>query len=179
MEQGFESLMELYEQPPNLMLFGDLLSIDYTKEIEIILGSFGAKGKELNPADVIIESLINVKSEKISTEQLTHSSNKVLINEDILKTAIKEIRDELWGNPKKLARLHGIWLEKITTFLKDIHQSRKNLRIEEAIFLISRKFRISALSAIRAIVSVAPNFKPVARVQIPPVAPRVDATEPF
>lgn len=156
MEQKIESFMELYNHPvPSLLLFDNLLGIDYAKEKKMISKVLRiSEEKKLNPMNIVLESMINIAGERISSQTLTHSKDKVLINHDIRNRAVKNILQLIDNDPRELERFHESWLEKLTTFLRELHQNKKNLKMDEVIFLVSNKFRISAISTIEAIGSI-------------------------
>jgi len=154
MKEEIESIIELYDYAPTLVLFENLLDFDYTKEKEKIskILEWGEQEK-LNPIDVVLESLVNVISEEISRSELTHSEDKVLINRDIRNMAVEKVLRFIGNSKTRLRKLHKLWLRALVAFLSQLHQERKNLKIDEAVFLVGSHFRISASSAIRAIAS--------------------------
>jgi len=160
MIEEIDSLLQLYDYSPTLVLFENLLDVDQTKEREAILTVSKLTGREeLNPIDVVLESTLNVVSEDISRKKITHPTDKVLINTDIRNLAVERILRLIDNDKRKLRKLHHLWLHRLDVFLNQLYQKRKNLSIDEVIFLVSTQFRISALSAIRAIARAFENSK--------------------
>lgn len=147
------SIMQLYNDTPSLVLYEDLLEINEENERICELLEVGQQ-QALNPIDVVLESVVNIFSEKVSSEEVTHSEEKVLINQDIQNRAIQRVIKLIGGSREKLKELHRIWLEDLKAFLQQLYQTRKRMNIDEVIFVVSSKFRISSTSAIKAIVSV-------------------------
>jgi len=155
MDREIESFMELYDYPlPSLVLFDNLLEVDYAKEKETLSNVLRISEGKLNPMSIIIESMINIAAERISSQRLTRSKDKVLINPDIRDRAIQDVLQLINKDPRKLKRFHEAWLKKLITFLRGLYQNKKDLKVDEVIFLVSKRFRISALSSIQAIVSI-------------------------
>lgn len=154
-EEEIESILQLYDYSPTLVLFENLLDVDYSKEKRAILTISKLTGKEkLNPVGIVLESLVNVVSEDISRRELTLSKDKVLINSNMRNLAVEMIWRFIGNDQRKLRKLHHLWLGRLTAFLNQLCQGKKNLKIDEVIFLVSSRFRISALSAIKAIASI-------------------------
>jgi len=153
MTEEIESFLDLYNYSPTLILFEPLPDSNLSKEKEAISEIFKVSSKEkLNPLDIVLESLVNVVSEHISCREVTHSRDKVLINSNVRNRAVEEILRLINGDKEKLRELHREWLRMLVAFLKQLHP--QNLKIDEVIFFVSNQFRISAVSAIRAIRSV-------------------------
>lgn len=154
-EEEIESILQLYDYSPTLVLFENLLDVDYSKEKRAILTISKLTGKEkLNPVGIVLESLINVVSEDISRRELTLSKDKVLINSNMRNLAVEMILRFIGNDQRKLRKLHHLWLGRLVAFLNQLYQRKKNLKIDEIIFLVSSRFRISGLSAIKAIASI-------------------------
>lgn len=154
-EEEVESILQLYDYSPTLILFENLLDVDYSKEKRAILTISKLTGKEkLNPVGIVLESLINVVSEDISRRELTFSKDKVLINSNMRNLAVEMMLRFIGNDQRKLRKLHHLWLGRLMAFLNQLYQRKKNLKIDEVIFLVSSRFRISGLSAIRAIASI-------------------------
>lgn len=151
-KRAVESLIRLYDASPTLILYENLLELDYDKaekqQLTKIL-QLGEKEK-LNPIKVVLESQINVISEDISRRELTHSEDKVLINSDIRNMAVKEFLEFIKNDKDRLIELHRMWMNRLRKFLAELYQKDAKMNMEEVIFLVSRQFRISALSAIKA-----------------------------
>lgn len=145
--------MELFDSSPILVLYDrNLATLKHNEELKQILHSSDAK--QLNPIDVVLESLINVVSEKLSNETLTRSRKTVLVSKETYDLAIKEMLDILQKDPTTLRELHRNWLEKLTSFISAL-KTKGVSRVEDVIFQISMKFRISATSSMKSISSLA------------------------
>lgn len=152
MSKKIETWMEMYKLSPSLVLFDDLVGAEYVSQNEAVLGIIREYGESLNPIDVVLESLVNKISEKISSEILTTSKDKVLITLDIRQKAIDKILQFIKKDPRRrLKWLHQNWLAALINFIKVISENGGNLKREEVIFQVGRRFRISSISAIRAI----------------------------
>lgn len=155
-----ESLLKLYDYSPSLILYGNILNSDLTIEKRKIFEKISNLiQEELNPIDVVLESLVNVISEDISRRNWTHSEDKVLIDNKIRNHAVKVLLEIIDNDKEKLKMLHKIWMQMLTEFLKEIHQQENNVNIDKVIFIVSERFRTSSLSAIRAITSILKNEK--------------------
>jgi hypothetical protein len=155
MVEDIESLLRLYDYSPTLVLFENLVDSNLIKEEETLfeISQLGDKEK-LNPIDVVLESLLNIISEDISYKQLTHSREKVLINSNVRKLAVERIWKAIGRDKMKLKELHKEWLHMLAEFLTQLSRREKDMKIDKAIFLVSERFRISASSAIKAMVSI-------------------------
>lgn len=147
-----DELMQLYENSPNLKLYkDDLLEVEQSKHIEQIAGMY--ENGHLNPLDVVLESLINVLSEKLSIDSLTGSAKTVYVDKSIQELAMKKIVDIVRGDVSFLKAMHDEWLRKLRFFLSNLSKTGVQT-LQEAIFQVSVKFRISASSSLRAINSL-------------------------
>lgn len=145
-------LMKLFDSSPTLVLYdSNLTTSKHEEKIEQILHS--DEVRQLNPIDVVLESLLNVISEKFSSQTLTHSRKTFLINREMRNCAINKIMDMWQTNPEILQELHRNWLEKLDDFISVLKKEGVK-RIEDVIFQISLKFRISAISTMKAISSL-------------------------
>ena len=149
-----QSWISLYELSPSLKLYDDMLDSGNDAEIDEISGIVSNKSPSLNPIEVVLESLINVISENVSIDTLTSSEDKVLLNQEIRKKAaetillfLKEDREQ------KLILMHKSWIEALVKFLRSLAESKGNLKMDEVLFRVSNRFRITASSAVRAVSS--------------------------
>jgi hypothetical protein len=155
MATELDSFLKLYESSPTLVLFEGLASTNYSKQKEIVSQISKVASKEgLNPIDVVLESIVNVVSEDVSREELTHSRDKVLINSKIRDLAVERVIKFVNDDINVLKMLHESWLGMLKDFIRQLLNSKKDLGIEEVIYLVGSRFRISSLSAIRAIASI-------------------------
>lgn len=150
-----EELMELYEELPELVMYNkDLLTAEkmlYIEEIEEIAGM--NKSKSLNPLDVVLESLINVLSEKFSIDTLTESKNTVYVDQSMEELAAQRIISLVKNDVSLLEEIHKKWLGGLRSFVSGLKQKGAHT-LHEAIFQVSLKFRISASSSLKAIASL-------------------------
>ena len=153
MTKEITSIMQLYDESPSLVLYENLLEINEYNEKICNLLEVGQQ-QALNPIEVVLESVVNIFSEKVSSEEITHSEEKVLINQDMQNRAIQRIIDLIGNSRKKLQELHRLWLEDLSDFLHKFFAERKQVNIDELVFEVSSKFRISSSSAIKAIASI-------------------------
>jgi hypothetical protein len=154
MPDEISGFMRLFEMSPSLVLYEDMIETEGDERDEL-LGVIGDRGKSLNPIEVVVESIINAKSEEISMNQITSSREKVLITPNVRRQAISEILGWLQEEKEtKLERLHESWLAELVSFLKHLLDSNPRLKTDELLFQVSRRFRISGISAIRAVLSI-------------------------
>lgn len=147
-----EELMELYEGSPNLVLYkNDLVEVEQRKYVEEIARM--GEGENLNPIDVILESLINIVSEKLSIDNLTHSMTTVYMDKSIQELATQKVIDFVKNDVSFLKEIHKEWLERLRIFLSNLKEMRVQA-LHEAIFQVSLKFRISAPSSMKALTSL-------------------------
>jgi hypothetical protein len=144
--------MELYRSAPALVLYDkDLVGSEAIANLKEI-SQFAARS-ELNPADVVLESLINVLAENISGKQVTTSQSTVLLNRSAITRAAEELQKILEEDIDVLRSLHHEWLRMLGRFLTGIDIQRVSTT-DEAIFQVSKEFRISASSAVKAVSSL-------------------------
>jgi hypothetical protein len=149
------AFFELYKTSPTLILF-DSVSDAVEKQEEtakLQICQLKEDGKT-NPLDIVLESLVNVVSEDISTNSLTYSKEKVLINNNVRKAAVERICNFIGNDAKKLKIFHDLWLKQFSLFLKQLYESDNKLAVNRAAFLAGNYFRISTKSAIRVMISI-------------------------
>ena len=61
------------------------------------------------------------------------------------------------GKENKLKELHESWINEVLNYLNMLYREQGNIAINEVLYRVSDKFRISGESAIKATISVA-NF---------------------
>jgi len=147
-----EELMELYEEIPDLALYkNDLLTVEKADLIGRI--SVAANDNSLNPLDVVLESLINILSEKVSVDTLTESKNLVYVDKSMQEQAVQRVVSLVKDDVSFLKEIHKRWLKGLHTFVANlIGDGVQNL--QEIVFQVGLKFRISALSSLKAIDSL-------------------------
>lgn len=153
MSEQIEQWMDLYKTSPSLVLFEDMIDVDSEEEKQEFLKLI-PPNETLNPIDVVLESLVNIISEKISSETITESEDKILINPIIRKKAVAVILDFLGRDYKKVKMLHELWLKELLRFLRHLYKNTARMQIEEVLFQISKRFRISGISAIKTVSTI-------------------------
>ena len=148
-----EDLMQLFDVSPDLILYkSDLLGTEQTQYIEEITEI--NEEKNLNPLDVVLESLINVLSEKLSTDTLTQSATTVYVDKSIQELAIQKIIKFVRNDTHFLEEIHKKWLERLHSFIMNLKEKGVQT-LQEATFQVSMRFRISAQSSLKAMNSLA------------------------
>jgi len=146
-----EELMQLYENLPNLVLYkDDLLQIEQAHYIEEIATTNNEEN--LNPIEVVLESLINVLSEK-SVDDSASLATTVYVDKSVQEIAIQKILNLVKEDATFLKEMHKQWLKGLRSFLSTL-QEKGVKTLQEATFQISLKFRISAKSSLTAISSL-------------------------
>jgi hypothetical protein len=146
-----KELMRLYENQPDLVLYkDDLLRTEQTRYIEEIART--NNGENLNPIDVVLESLINVLSEK-SISDSTHPVSTVYVDSVFQETAVQKIMGFAKEDATFLKDMHKEWLEGLRSFLSAL-QEKGVETLQEAVFQVSLRFRISAKSSLKAMSSL-------------------------
>jgi len=153
MSEQIKQWMDLFKTSPSLVLFEDMIGIDSEEEKQEFLKLI-PPNETLNPIDVVIESFINIISEKISSETTTKSEDKILINPIIRKKAVVAILDFLGRDYKKVKMLHEFWIKELSSFLRHLYKNIAKMQTEEVLFQISKRFRISGISAIKAVSTI-------------------------
>lgn len=147
-----EELMRLYEELPDLVMYkNDLLSVEKTQYIEEISGL--SDNENLNPLDVVLESLINILSEKLSIDTLTQSKSTAYVDKSMQELAVQKIISLARDDVSFLEKMHKKWLEGLHNFMLRLKE-KGVYTLEEAIFQVSLRFRISASSSLKALVSL-------------------------
>lgn len=147
-----EDLMQLYEDSPNLVLYkNDLVKVKQRQYIEEIARM--SEDENLNPIDVVLESLINVLSEKLSIDTLTCSMTTAYMDKSIQELATQKVINLVKNDVSFLKEIHKEWLERLRIFLSNLKEMEVQT-LQEAIFQVSLKFRISAPSSMKAITSL-------------------------
>ena len=141
-----EELIGLFENQPTIVLYkDDLLFIEQKKKIAELTAD-----NNLNPIDVVLESLINILCEKISIDKVTRSTNAVLINRTTQEEAVQIIFSIIKEDELFLQKIHDRWLSRLRDFIVESY-NRGTLNFSELMFQISMKFRINASSSLKAI----------------------------
>jgi len=148
------TLLDRCEHVPTLILYDNLYAFEKTKESEINEMTSVVEEKLANPLDIALESLLGFQCERLSCDKFGFDTEKIVINEQIMKQALKDIQIAFANNRKELIKLHDLWLNRLKLFLTKLCRANKNISTDEAIYLVSDHFRISTISAIRAIASI-------------------------
>lgn len=153
MEEETRYFLELFNSSPTLVLFGDILNSDKVNGEIAEIVNIGKK-EELNPIEVVMESLVNVISEDISRKELTCAKDRILINKDVQNKAVETVLNIISANKLKLKKLHSQWLDWLRSYLEQLYHEVKSRNVDEVIFLVGRRFRISSQSTIKALNSI-------------------------
>jgi len=113
--------------------------------------------KLANPLDIALESIINLQCEEISCKRYGFNNEKIMINDAIMSQALNYVKNAFSNDKDGLIKLHDRWLQRLTLFLVNLTKANKKTSTDDAIYLVSEHFRISTLSAIRAIASLQKN----------------------
>jgi hypothetical protein len=140
---GGKSVLELFDTSPELVIY------EGTAE----RGS-RAPEEDLGITGIVLESLLNVLAEDVSRREFTHS-DVVRINDAVMNRAAEVIAGSVAGDSGKLERLRKFWVSTLVRYLKQITKDRE-VQTDEAVYLVGSHFRISALSAIRALKALLP-----------------------
>jgi|GEM_PF-3799818 len=146
-----DQLGELFDDMPDLVLYKNEISTTEISEVERII-SIGEE-KDLNPLEVVLESLVNVLSEKLSVGVLTSSRTMACVNNSTRQQAIEQIIKLVKNDGSILRKMHGAWLRELRDFLNEMKVEGIQT-LQEVLFKVSFKFRISATSSIKAIATV-------------------------
>ena len=149
--------MTLYKINPELKMYENLLVKNTEERIEEVIVGDNIRST-LNPIDVVLESLMNVLTESISIKEITTSQDTTYITKSLREHAKNIIIDFLKeGKENKLKELHESWINEVLNYLNMLYREQGNIAINEVLYRVSDKFRISGESAIKATISVA-NF---------------------
>lgn len=111
------------------------------------------QNKALNPLGVVLESFVNIMTEKYSSDKLTQSENVTFIDPSLRQLAIDQLIKISEKNPTFLTELHDRWLKQVSDFLSA--QYKKGVRsLHELVFQVSLQFRISSVSSALAIKTI-------------------------
>lgn len=150
----FEEILELYdEETPKLILFDAQTSEEKEKLIIEKLSKLNGCIKA-NPLDIVLESWINVMSEKISRTKITFSNKRILLNDEVREEAIEKITKSICNDGLRLKEFHDQWLKKFANALRKISEQDEKVTIDDAVVQLGKQFRISTNSALRAIISI-------------------------
>jgi O-phosphoseryl-tRNA(Cys) synthetase len=146
-ESEAQLLMSLYDFTPRMILydkdFSDLTNSDVH---EITKTSSLA---QLNPIEVVLESVVSKKAEEISQETVTCSNDTVLLNADLRRKAIGYLVEQVKADDQFLKELHQAWLQDLKEYVR--HEMKNDITPDELVFRIGMRYRISASSAARAL----------------------------
>lgn len=147
-----QELIALYNDSPHLILYkSDLLKTEqgkYVKEMAKL-----GENQNLNPLEVVLESLINLLSEKLSIESMTHSRTVAYLDKSTQDLAVARIMKLCGENPSFFMQMHKAWLQELRNCLIEL----KGIGVqttEEATFRVSKRFRISGTSSLKAMTSI-------------------------
>jgi len=143
------ALMSLYESTPHMVLYDKDMEIK-NPQTEELLRKWGSR---LNPLDVVLQSVISRVAESIAEKSLAPSQDISLVNARFRDMAITVVRREAEGDEDFLTRLHDCWLTEFKTTLMNL-VSTEHMTVDEAIYRLAMRFRISATSTTRAIQSL-------------------------
>jgi hypothetical protein len=153
-DSNVEAIFQLYDTSPSLVLFESVSNEEYSKESEVVSSVCKLSERKLNPIEIVMESLINVFSEEISSKEITLTKESVLVNSRVRSLAVEKIIALINNDNSILKMLHDMWLDKLRSYLTQLYNERNHLTIDAVIFRVSNQFRISSLSAIKAIKSI-------------------------
>ncbi len=150
----FDEILKLYnEDTPKLILFDTHQPEEKEKRIIEQFSKLNGCIKT-NPLDIVIESWINVMSEKISATTITFSSKKILLNNEVRNEAIESITKAIGSDGSKLKAFHDLWLQKFANALRTLSKHDEKMTLDEAVVHLGKQFRISTNSALRAVLSI-------------------------
>jgi hypothetical protein len=149
----FNEVLNMYdENTPKLLLFDAQKTDDQQKQIEQ-LSKLNVCLKA-NPLDIVLESWLNVLSERISIKKVTFSNDKMLVNTKVNDEAVEEIKTMIGNDASRLKTFHDLWLKKFASALRTNATCDPKMTIDQAVMQLGKQFRISTNSALRAIVSI-------------------------
>lgn len=152
MDKIINEWMKLYETNPSLKLYDVIL--DTSEETTKIINKISINSVP-NPIDVVFESLINVISEDYSSKNLTDSKNKVLINKEIIENASLELIKYLENSSyDEIKEIHDVWLNNVYNYIIELFNNIGNLQMDELLYRVGERYRISSKSAIKALNSL-------------------------
>lgn len=143
------TLMSLYESTPHMVLYDKDLGTK-NPQMEDMLRKYGSR---LNPLDVVLNSVISRVAESLAEESLAPSQDIALVNVRFRDMAIRAVLLKAEGEGDFLTRLHDRWLSDFKAALVSL-VSMEHVTVDEAIYRLAMKFRISAASTAKAIHSV-------------------------
>lgn len=147
-----EELIGLYDEIPDLALYkNDLFTVEKTSLIERI--PVAANDSRLNPLDVVLESLINILSEKVSIDTQIQSKHLVYMDKSVQEQAVQRIISLIRDDVTFLEGMHKRWLKELHTFVTKLIGDGVQT-VQEMVFQVGLRFRISALSSLKAIDSL-------------------------
>jgi len=149
-ELVIEELVRFYDESPSLVMYKS--NVLKTPQNELIR-EIAENNRDLNPIDVVLESLVNLLAERLSTENLTASKDTVCLDEPTQDLAVQRVRRLAEENASFLEEMHTKWLEKLQTFLSSLKEQGVQT-VQEAVFQIGLRFRISTGSVLKAIASI-------------------------
>lgn len=147
-----EELIGLYDEIPALALYkNDLFTVERTDLIARI--PVATNDSSLNPLDVVLESLINILSEKVSIDTLIESKSLVYVDKSVQEQAVQRVISLLKDDMFFLKEMHKRWLKELHTLIAKLVDDGAQT-IQEIVFQVGLRFRISALSSLKAIDSL-------------------------
>lgn len=145
-----QELMSMYQSTPRMILYDKDLSTDQLdSEVHAIADM--SSHTQLNPVEVVLESLINKLAERVSEESLTRSHDTVLLNAHVRAEAIERLVGQVRANDHFLTEIHEAWLRDLRGYVT--HEMMNLLTTDEMVFRVAMRYRVSASSAARALKS--------------------------
>jgi len=133
-----------------MILYDKDLSIDdLDSDVHAVANT--SSGTQLNPMEVVLESLINKLTEKISEENLTRSQDTVLLNSRFRRMAMERLVEQARADNQFLTEIHQAWLHELEEYV--LHEMKGSLTADELVFRVAMRYRISTSSAARALKS--------------------------
>jgi hypothetical protein len=153
-DSNIDNIFSLFDNAPSLVLFESISDQESKRQKEVVSNVCKISQKVLNPIDVVMESLVNIFSEEISSKEITLSKDSVLVNNKVRNLAIAKVLKIVGNDSKMLQVIHDKWLDKLRSFVATLCSEAKQISIDMIIFQVSSQFRISSLSAVKAIKSI-------------------------
>ena len=108
---NFDEILQMYDKDtPKLLLFEAKKTEPQQIDIEELSKLNGCLAT--NPIDIVLESWINVLSERISVKDVTMSRDRALLNAKINNEAVEQIKRTIGDDGSKLKVFHDLWLKK-------------------------------------------------------------------
>lgn len=138
-----------------IVYMGDYDSEGLHQRIEVlsreVAGKLPPSGEHLDNLDVVLFSILNVLTEKVSGKHIAENKRAVVFNKKSTEDAYEILASNLKINPEFALALNRAWIRKLLDFLHAEATKYPKMSVDNFFFDVAETFRITTLLAARVL----------------------------